>query len=84
MKTVSEKLDLILERLDAIELRVEQIDSMISYSHDEFEDDNEMVISFEPADELLNEVMEKITDLQNGVSDKSGNIISVDFQKNTD
>lgn len=84
MLTVSQKLDLILERLDAIELRVEQIDSMISYSQEEFEDDNEMTISFEPADELLEEVMEKISDLQKGITDKSGDIISVDFQKNTD
>lgn len=81
--TMDEKLDSILESLAIIDTKLNQLDDYLGYSEEEFMDD-ELGITFEPAQELLDIVMENIEKEKNVISiakQGSGNIISVDFKK---
>ncbi len=83
--TMDEKLDSILESLAIIDTKLNQLDNYLGYSEDEFmDDDDDLGITFEPAQELLDIVMENIEKEKNVISlvkQGSGNIISVDFKK---
>jgi len=83
--TMDEKLDSILESLAIIDTKLNQLDNYLGYSEDEFmDDDDDLGITFEPTQELLDIVMENIEKEKNVISlvkQGSGNIISVDFKK---
>ena len=67
--TMDEKLDSILESLAIIDTKLNQLDNYLGYSEDEFmDDDDDLGITFEPPQELLDIVMENIEKEKNVIS----------------
>lgn len=79
--TLEEKVDVILEKIDIIEDKIDKLDELLNFGRDEFEEDS-IGISFEPDDDLMEKVMARILENEDFVT-KSGNVISVDFKKDS-